>query len=83
MSPKLTAFNGTNSANNTLANKTSQLEWTITAGNPTGANGQPCFQIDASNGQLTQTPNNTPNGLYTLTITLKDSVDSGCSRDWW
>ena len=33
LSPKLTAFNGT-SANNTLANKTSQLEWTITAGNP-------------------------------------------------
>ena len=76
LSPKLTAFNGT-SANNTLANKTSQLEWTITAGNPTGVNGQPCFQIDASNGQLTQTPNNTPNGLYTLTITLKDSVLTG------
>ena len=76
LTPKLTAFNGT-SANNTLANKTSQLEWTITAGNPTGANGQLCFQIDPSNGQLTQTPNNTPNNLYLLTITLKDSVVSG------
>ena len=73
---RLIAFNGTN-ANNTLANKTSQLEWSITAGNPTGANGQLCFQIDPSNGQLTQTPNNTPNNLYTLTITLKDSVESG------
>ena len=72
---RLIAFNGT-SANNTLANKTSQLEWTITAGNPTGANGQLCFQIDPSNGQLTQTPNNTPNGLYSLTITLKDAVSS-------
>ena len=75
LSPKLTAFNGTSSTNNT-ANKTSQLEWTITAGNPTGVNGQDCFQIDASNGQLTQTPNNTPNGLYSLTITLKDAVSS-------
>ena len=76
LSPYLTAFNGTSSTNST-ANKTSQLEWAITAGNPTGANGQLCFQIDPSNGQLTQTPNNTPNGLYTLTIALKDSVQSG------
>ena len=74
LSPKLLAFNGTNT--NNTSGKTDQLEWTITAGNPTGANGQDCFQIDASNGQLTQTPNNTPNGLYSLTITLKDAVSS-------
>ena len=74
LSPKLLAFNGTNT--NNTSGKTDQLEWTITAGNPTGANGQACFQIDASNGQLTQTPNNTPNGLYSLTITLKDAVSS-------
>ena len=71
---RLIAFNGANASN--TSGKTDQLEWTITAGNPTGANGQPCFQINASNGQLTQTPNNTPNGLYSLTITLKDAVSS-------
>ena len=73
--PFLLGYNGT-SATNTLAKRTSQLEWTITAGNPTGADGNDCFQIDPSDGKLTQTPNNTPNGLYTLTITLKDSVFS-------
>jgi len=74
---RLIAFNGTN-ANNSLANRTDQLEWTITAGNPTNTlNGQVAFQINATTGQLTQTPNNTANGLYTLTITLKDSVSSG------
>ncbi len=77
ISPKLTAFNGTNASNNT-AEKESELEWTITAGNPTNTvNGQPAFQLNATTGELTQTPNNTPNGLYNLTITLKDAVSSG------
>ena len=72
----LSAFNGTN-LNNTLAKKIEELQWTITAGNPTGINGQPAFAIGASTGILTQTINNTPNGLYDLTITLEDSVLSG------
>ena len=77
ISDKLTAFNGTN-ANNSLANRTDQLEWTITAGNPTNTlNGQPAFQINATTGRLTQTPNNTANGLYLVTITIKDAVSSG------
>ncbi len=72
----LTAFNGTNTSN-TTPEKTKQLQWTITAGNPTGVNLQPAFAIGASDGVLTQTINNTPNGLYSLTITLEDSVLGG------
>ena len=69
----LSAINGTN-VSNILSEQKSQLQWSITAGNPTGINGQPAFAIEASTGVLTQTVNNTPNGLYDLTITLEDSV---------
>ena len=72
----LTAFNGTNTSN-TTPEKIKQLQWTITAGNPTGVDLQPAFAIGASDGVLTQTINNTPNGLYSLTITLEDSVLGG------
>ena len=72
----LSAINGTNISNDIAVQK-EQLEWTITVGNPTGLNGQPAFAIGASTGILTQTVNNTPNGLYELTITLKDAVFSG------
>ena len=72
----LSAINGTNISNDIAVQK-EQLEWTITAGNPTGLNSQPAFAIGASTGILTQTVNNTPNGLYELTITLKDAVFSG------
>ena len=69
------AVNGTNSGN-TAANKVQQLKWTIVSGNPTGANGQPSFDIvesGSNGGNLTQTANNTPSGQHTLVLKIEDT----------
>jgi len=52
---------------------TEQLKWSIVSGNPTGANGQPSFVIDATNGNLSQTANNTPSGQHTLVLKIEDA----------
>jgi len=52
---------------------TEQLKWSIISGNPTGANGQPSFVIDATNGNLSQTANNTPSGQHTLVLKIEDA----------
>ncbi len=52
---------------------TEQLKWSIVSGNPTGANGQPSFVIDATNGDLSQTANNTPSGQHTLVLKIEDA----------
>ena len=72
----LSAFNGTNT-NNLLSNKISQLQWTITQQVDANSNVVNYFSITPSSGDLTQVANTTPNGLYDITVTLKDSVLSG------
>ena len=52
---------------------TEQLKWSIVSGNPNGANGQPSFVIDATNGNLSQTANNTPSGQHTLVLKIEDA----------
>jgi len=52
---------------------TEQLKWSIVYGNPTGANGQPSFVINATNGNLSQTANNTPSGQHTLVLKIEDA----------
>ena len=52
---------------------TEQLKWSIVSGNPTGANGQPSFVIDTTNGNLSQTANNTPSGQHTLVLKIEDA----------
>ena len=52
---------------------TEQLKWSIVSGNPTGANGQPSFVIDPTNGKLRQTANNTPSGQHTLVLKIEDA----------
>ena len=66
------AVNGTSSTN-TLVNKIDDLRWSILSGNPTGLNGQPSFEIDETNGNLSQTANNTPNGQHTLVLKIEDA----------
>ena len=70
----LIAFNGTNTGN--AANSQTQLKWSITGGNPNNLDGDPAFSITPTGGVLTQIPDKTPNGLYTLNITLQDAVSS-------
>ena len=55
--------------------KIQQLKWAIqAAGNPTGLDGQPSFEIlDNTVGQLTQRANNTPNGQHAITLEIADA----------
>ena len=68
-----TAINGSaNAAENQLG-----LFWSIVSGNPTGANGNPAFQIDPDNGNISQTPtNNAPSGSHTLVLKVQDAFDN-------
>ncbi len=68
-----TAVNGSaNAAENQLG-----LFWSIVSGNPTGSNGNPAFQIDPDNGNISQTPtNNAPSGSHTLVLKVQDAFDN-------
>ena len=72
----LSAFNGTN-LSNLPAQKILQLQWSITDQRNASNAVVSYFSIDPSNGDLTQVANTTPNGLYSLTITLQDCVVGG------
>ena len=63
-----------NGSSYTGTEKIQQLKWSILpSGNPTGLNGQPSFDINATTGQITQTQSNSPNGQHQITIKIEDA----------
>ena len=63
-----------NGSSYTGTEKIQQLKWSILpSGNPTGLNGQPSFDINATTGQITQTQSNSPNGQHQITVKIEDA----------
>ena len=66
------AKNGTIKDDGSPVGNQIELKWSIVSGNPTGANGNPSFAIDSTNGNLSQIFNNTPSGQHTLVLKVED-----------